>query len=413
MLRPLIINRPCYFDHSPGGECLRSFLGAMTPDKCEPVVYASDRTPQVGPIPAYAHITHEYAYMQYVAAAIRRILLPDLTFLPGYEWQSWGIRATRQILKDIKKGTVRPDYIHSISFPCACHKVALKVKRETGLPWVMQMYDPYADNPYRPFKTKFFKSIDWKQERECVENADLIIHSNQPIADLWKERYGKENAKKIMVLPFTVPLPDSKVNSNEHKSGETLTISHIGNFMLNRTSQPFIRAVAELINRHPEYRQLLRVNYIGRVTEPEKELIKMNGLGDVFNLTGSISAEECVAYYKKSDLFLAIDGVNKDNLFFPSKILKYLYFRRPILGITPEGSVLDGELRNAGHTAIANSDMEGIVNYLERAMTDYESLCGFNLDYWHRFEPKNVVAEYQIMVEGMLKAFQNEDNNNR
>ncbi len=402
MIKPLIINRPCFFDQSPGGECLRSFLGAMTQDIWAPAVYASDRIPQVGPIPSYAHITHEYAYLQYVAAAIRRLLLPDLTFLPGYEWQSWGIKATRQILKDIKKGSVRPDYIHSISFPCACHKVALKVKRETGLPWVMQLYDPYADNPYRPFKTKFFKNIDWKQERECVENADLIIHSNQSIADLWKERYGEENAKKIVVLPFTVPLPDSKVESNKHKSGELLTISHIGNFMLNRTSQPFIRAVAELINRHPEYRQLLKVNYIGRVTEPEKELIKMNGLGDIFNLTGSISAEECVAYYKKSDLFLAIDGVNKDNLFFPSKILKYLYFRRPILGITPEGSVLDGELENAGHTSIANSDLEGIVNYLERAMTDYESLCNFNLNYWHRFEPMNVVAEYKQMVEKML-----------
>ena len=133
----------------------------------------------------------------------------------------------------------------------------------------------------------------------------------------------------------------------------------------------------------------------------------MNGLEDVFKLTGSISAEECVAYYNKSDLFLAIDGVNKDNLFFPSKILKYLYFRRPILGITPEGSVLDGELRNAGHTAIANSDLEGIVNYLECAMTDYESLCNFKVDYWHRFEPKNVVADYKAMVEDMLKRCQN------
>ena len=135
------------------------------------------------------------------------------------------------------------------------------------------------------------------------------------------------------------------------------------------------------------------------VTEPEKELIKMNGLSYVFNLTGSISAEACVEYYKKSDLFLAIDGVNKDNLFFPSKILKYLYFRRPILGITPEGSVLDGELRQAGHTSIANSDLGSIVAYLERAMADYESLLNFNQDYWHRFEPKNVVAQYKELVE--------------
>ena len=104
MLKPLIINSACFFDHSPGGECLRSFLGGMDRKEWSPIVYASDRTPQVGSIPPYAHITHEYVYIRYVAAAIRRLLLPDFTFLPGFEWQSWGINATRQILKDIIKG---------------------------------------------------------------------------------------------------------------------------------------------------------------------------------------------------------------------------------------------------------------------------------------------------------------------
>lgn len=401
MMNPLFISRNAFFANSPGGECMRAFLSGMTPDEWSPTIYASARTPLVDGIPEYAHLTTDYAYMQYMAAFIRR-LLPDLTFLPGYEWQSWGINAAKVIIRDIKDGVVHPDYIHSVSFPCACHKVALKVKRETGLPWVMQLYDPYADNPYRPFKTKFFKDIDWKQERECVENADLIIHSNQSIADVWKERYGAKNAQKIVSLPFTVPLPNTEVEPVTHKSGEMLTISHIGNFMLNRTSQPFIQAVAVLTNKHPEYKQRLNVNYIGRVTESEKELIQQKGLTGLFNLTGSISAEACIEYYKKSDLFLAIDGVNKDNLFFPSKILKYLYYRRPILGITPNGSVLDRELRQAGHTSIANENIEGIVKYLERALCDYESLCCFNIGYWHRFEPKNVVAVYETMVREVL-----------
>lgn len=402
MLRPLFINRCYQFDQSPGGECLRAFVGTMGKDEWQPVVYGSDRTPRVDPVGECVKLTHEKRYMQYVFASVRRVV-SDLTWLPGYEWPAWGKNAVSEILKDIKAGTVTPDYIHSVAFPVASHWTALQVKKATGLPWVMQFYDPWADNPYRPFKTKWLKKRDWEMERECVMAADLIIHNNEAIAQLWRERYGEEIGKKIVVLPLTVPLPKTEVEDNAHKSGDVLTISHIGNFMLNRTSQPFIRAVAVLLDRHPEYREKLKVNYIGMVTEPEKELIKMNGLSEVFNLTGSISAEACVEYYKKSDLFLAIDGVNKDNLFFPSKILKYLYFRRPILGITPEGSVLDGELRQAGHTSIANSDMEGIVEYLERAMADYESLLSFNQGYWHRFEPCNVVSEYETLIKEMLK----------
>lgn len=403
MLKPLFINRSYQFDQSPGGECLRTFVGAMDRDSWQPVVYGSDRSPLVGPIGNCVKLTYEKRYTRYVAAAVRRLLLPDLTWLPGYEWWSWGKATVNEIINDISSRAVKPDYIHSVAFPIASHWVALKVKKATGLPWVMQFYDPWADNPYRPFKTKWLKKCDWAMEREAVEAADMIIHDNEAIAQLWRERYGEEIGKKIVVLPLTVPLPKTDVTDNTHKSGDVLTISHIGNFMLNRTSQPFIRAVAVLLDRHTEYREKLKVNYIGMVTEPEKELIKMNGLSEVFNLTGSISAEACVEYYKKSDLFLAIDGVNKDNLFFPSKILKYLYFRRPILGITPEGSVLDGELRQAGHTSIDNSDMEGVVDYLERAMADYESLLGFNQGYWHRFEPCNVVETYKRLVESVVK----------
>lgn len=402
MIKPLFINRGYYFDQSPGGECLRAFIGAMDNNKWSPFVYTSDRPPLVSQLPEYGIMTHEKMYMQYFAAVIRRSLVPDLTWLPGHEWPAWGKAAVNEILKDIKTGAVTPDYIHSVAFPVASHWAALKVKRITGLPWVMQFYDPWADNPYRPFKTKWLKKRDWAMERECVEAADLIIHNNEAIAQLWRERYGEEIGKKIVVLPLTVPLPKTEVAENTHKSGDLLTISHIGNFMLNRTSQPFIRAVAALLGKNPEFREKLRVNYIGMVTEPEKELIKMNGLYDIFNLTGSISAEACVEYYKKSDLFLAIDGVNKDNLFFPSKILKYLYFRRPILGITPEGSVLDSELKRSGHVSLDNIDHIGIVEYLLRALTNYESLLYFNQDYWIRFEPSSVLEQYERMIKDLL-----------
>lgn len=402
MIKPLFINRPCYFDHSAGGECLRAFLKEMSGNKWSPVIYASDRAPLVGGVPKFAVLTHEKRYYRYMAAVIRRCLVPDLTWLPGFEWWSWGKGCAKQIIHDIRKKEIKPDYIHSICFPVASHWAALKVKQKTGLPWVMQFYDPWAENPYRPFKTQWFKKKDWAMERDAVEAADLIIHDNEAIAAQWRERYGEEIGKKIIVLPLTVPLPSVSVRENTHKSGDVLTISHIGNFMLNRTSQPFIKAVASLIRKSPEYRDKLRVNYIGQVTEPEKELIKELSLTDIFNLTGSISADACVNYYKKTDLFLAVDGVNKDNLFFPSKILKYYYFRRPILGITPEGSVLDCELHKSNHTSIRNSDVDGISDYLERALNNYETLLDFDASYWHRFEPKNVVEEYESIIKDML-----------
>lgn len=401
MLKPLIINRCYLFDQSPGGECLRSFIRSLDIENFAPVIYGSDLSPLVNLERESIKLTKEYRFIRYIAAAIRRLLIPDITFLPGYEWYSWGIGAKRTILNDIRQGADF-DYIHSVSFPCASHMVALEIKKKTGLPWVMQLYDPWADNPYRPFKTNFFKDIDWRQERECVENADVIIHDNQAIADLWKQRYGAEIAKKIVVLPLTIPLPNVEVVYNTCIRDEKLTISHIGNFMLNRTSQPFIHAVSNVLDKYPEFREKITINYVGAVTDVEKDLIYSKGLYDIFNLIGNISAEECVAYYQKSDIFLAIDGENKDNLFFPSKILKYLYFQRPILGITPKGSVLDIELRQSGHTSITNNDLHSIENYLVRAIIDYASLYEFDPNYWNNYLPSNVVKKYSEIINDYL-----------
>lgn len=398
MIKPLLICREFLLDHSPTGECVRAFVNGFD-DSFSPLVYCSDKKPMVNnSFVNKCIIIHESILFQYIAAAIRRVLIPDLTWLPGYEWWSWGKRCKKQIINDIKGGG-EYDLIHTISFPCACHTVGLEVKRRTGLLWIAQFYDPWADNPYRPFKTKYFKKKDWKLEREVVENADVIIHDNEAIAELWRKRYGAEIAKKIIVLPLTVPLPATDVLPNKRRDGDILTVSHIGNFMLNRTSIPFINAVIMLFKEHPELYGRLKVNFIGMVTDKEKEMIRLNNLSDVFNCIGIITPQECEPYYIKTDIFLAIDGINKNNLFFPSKILKYLYYNKPILGITPQGSVLDNELRASGHVVFDNEDIEGIKNYLYRAVTNYSSLYGFDLNYWRRFEPKNVIRRYRKIIE--------------
>lgn len=406
MIKPLFICREFLSNHSPTGECARAFINGFD-DRFFPLVYCSDKKPMIfNFVKNKCRVVHESNFVQYVAAAIRRVLIPDLTWLPGYEWWSWGKRCQKRILEDINKGE-KFDYIHTISFPCACHTVGLRIKRMTGLPWIAQFYDPWADNPYRPFKTQFFKRIDWELEREVVENADVIIHDNEPIAELWKKRYGSEIAKKIIVLPLTVPLPTAEVLPQRQRDGETLTISHIGNFMLNRTSIPFINALILLFNEHPELRGKLQVNYIGMVTEKEKEMIQLSNLSDMFNLVGIITPSECEPYYKATDVFLAIDGVNKNNLFFPSKILKYLYYNKPILGITPKGSVLDYELHASGHAVFVNEDIVSIKNYLYRAITNYSSLYGFDSNYWQRFDPINVMKSYQEMIKERIQLSNN------
>lgn len=402
MLKPLFISRDYLFAHSPNGECLRSFMSGMGKEEWQPIVYGSDKQPLVGYSQYDYRLTHEKRYVQYLAALVRRVFIPDLTWLPGYEWSAWGKGAAKRIIKDINSGALAPDYVHSISYPVASHWAALKVKRATGLPWVMQLYDPWADNPYRPFRTEYLKKKDWKMEAVAVKEADLIIHTNEKIAGLWRERYGEEVSKKIIVLPLTTPIPSVPVSPVVHQASEPIVISHIGNFMLNRRAEPFLRALSKLLIMHPDYRSKIKVNFIGTVPDEDKKLIEEKELNDIVKLHGTLPIEECEPFYKNSDLFLVIDGINPNNIFFPSKILKYFYFQRPILGISPTGSVLDEELSASGHCCFDNNDIDGISECLNTTITDYAKLCRFDAGYWKRFEASSVVNAYKEAVTKML-----------
>ena len=403
MIKPLIINRDYLFAHSPNGECLRAFMRGMNKKEWEPFIYGSDKQPLVTFSDYKYKLTHEKRYIQYLAALTRRVLIPDLTWLPGYEWEAWGKATSKSIIKDIQNGGVSPDFIHSVSYPVASHWVALKVKRATGLPWVMQLYDPWADNPYRPFRTTYYKKKDWEMEAIAVKEADLIVHTNEKIADLWRDRYGKKVANKIFTLPLTTPIPNIPITPVTSQNKETIEISHIGNFMLNRRAIPFIEALSKLLKIHPDYRSRFKVNFIGTVPDEDKKLIQKENLSDIITLHGTLPIEVCEDYYKRSDLFLVIDGVNPNNIFFPSKILKYFYFQRPILGITPSGSVLDSELKASNHCSFDNKDIDGITNYLNAAITDYPKLCSFKEDYWKKFDPTSVVSCYKDLIQTMLK----------
>lgn len=401
IIKPLFLDVGYMYD-APGGECMRAFVDAMNRNVWDPIVYASDGAHSNRITPGFVRIIPRRFLVRYIAAVIRRILIPDLVNLPDYVWVSWGRNATKQVLKALRHGIVEPDYIHTVSFPSSCHWVGLKIKQKMDLPWVMQFYDPWADNPYRVFKTKWLKKYDWAMERKAVMEADMIIHNNDYIANLWRERYGEEIARKIFVLPLTIPVPKAKQIPLVKENKDVLVVSHIGNFMLNRRAMPFIEAVKELLSIHPEVRGRLKVNLVGSVVPEDKNLIDQYALKDVFQLHGSLTPEACEPIYQQSDMFLAVDGVNPENFFFPSKILKYFYFQRPILGITPKGSVLDIELKKSQHFVFDNSDIKLIANFLYQSISNYDSVCRFDKNYWERFKPSRVVEQYYEMIGALL-----------
>lgn len=300
-------------------------------------------------------------------------------------------------LKMIKEGKI--DYIHSICVGYSSHLLGQKLHDESGVPWIAQFYDPWVDNFYRVFKTKLFRNLDANNERKLVQSAKHIIHSNTVIRDVWERRYGENIRNKVSIIPFnlgTVPDVKTKKRADDDKS---VVFAHIGNFYNQRNSLVFIEAVNNVLKQIPELRTRIKVNFVGRVTKVEKERIIQYKLDDIFNLVGLLSEEGCNEYYQNADVFISVDASSeKPNVFYPSKIIKYFYFNKPILGITPKGGPSDIAFKEAGYASFSNDDIKGIEGFIMQALQDYNSICDFNHNYWEQFTPQYLAKLYETSI---------------
>lgn len=405
MSKPLVISRSYLWGNSAVGQIQRVFWEYLYDKGVRPTIICTDKDQNNVPIDSLKCSiiqTRDNQIIRYIIAFLKRTLAEDFAYLPDYPIFSWYPSAKKKAVKEATKGVY--DYIFSVCTPYASHLIALEAKRKSGLPWVAWFYDPWFDNPYRPFKYKRFYERDRKNEEAVAKNADVIIHSNQAIYNEWVERYGESIKDKMYIVPFVFNTNRTTIKQKDKdKRNGVYIISHIGSLYPNRDSSDFLKALNMVIEAHPEVKAKVELNYVGNVTDNDRELVKHYNLSDITNFAGVLSEEACQEYFVRSDLFLAIDGKNSRNIFFPSKIMKYFYYGKPILGLTPRGSALQYELEQSKNFCFENDDIGNIADFLYRSIVDDNYPKGNDVLYWKNFTMDNIYPQYISIIEKSIE----------
>ena len=397
MYKPLFIFPSVLRSKSPNGQLQRNFIQALFQDTYRPIVICLEGDISVSTLPPLRYIIIKQSrFLGIIESCINRLGLMKFFNVPDFFRFSYVKEATRIAKKICKEEKI--DFVHTISFPSSAHLVGLKLNRLYGIPWIAQFYDPWLNNPHRPV-SKIIKWYDKRLERSVAENATLLAPDSNLFVEQWVQRYESLVENKIVNLPLTTSFSEH-VEYSKHT--DKVIFSHIGNLYKERSSLDFIKAVHSHLQRKPKDRDRLLINYVGKVPDSEKEMIKKLGIDDVFNLVGIISEDECLKYYSVTDVFIAIDVNIRENIFFPSKLLRYLYYKKPILGITTEVSVLADELKSAGHSPFLYGDFKGIENYIDQAINNYENLTNFDKSYGEQYSINNVLKYYYSLVDKYL-----------
>ena len=243
------------------------------------------------------------------------------------------------------------DLIYATGEPYSDYFTASILSRMTGVPYVLDMRDPWTLSPYRSEKRSAVrKSIERWQERQMLAGCRMCLFANRA-SDLYAEIYP-EWADKLRYLPNGYDAAD--FNGVAPKPFDKFTIVHSGTFLPGyRTADTFLSALRGLLNSQPALSERMQVLFVGKIGE-EQKLIREFSLDGIVHQTGYVPHHESIAYLKGADLLLLVGGNHAWEE--TGKVYEYLASGKPILALVePKGSAAK-VLRETTGTCIIDRD---------------------------------------------------------
>ncbi|HYM11520.1 MAG TPA: glycosyltransferase [Bryobacterales bacterium] len=291
--------------------------------------------------------------------SLERILRHSLHFcgLPEkqFPWYFSACRAGRRLL-----GARRFDIIHSWACYHTSNVVGLALKRWSGLPLVAHFSDPWVDNPFH-FLWPLQRAVCRRLEAAVIREADAVVFVTEQAAAKVMAKYPAAWRQKVHVIPhgYDSAVP-ARAPARAPKGAQRLRLTYAGSFYGPRNPEAFLRALARL-GRGRALEQELAVVLCGPGVPRYAALARSLELQRIVECRGPLGFDEARQAMAEADVLLVIDAPSEGpSLFLASKVVDYLAFGKPILGLTPaEGATADLLGRLGG--PVAPPDDEGAI----------------------------------------------------
>ncbi len=229
------------------------------------------------------------------------------------------------------------DAIYSTSGPYTDHLVALRIKRDTGLPWVADFRDPWLDNFSQQFATRVHRAVCAHLEQQVIETADRILVVSEPMRTQLLDRYPSLNASRCTVLPNGFDPNDFERLESAPRDGR-FTLVHSGSLYGPReqSAQAFLLALNLNLRNQEIPRHAICVRFVGRAGFEAHEQARQLGLEDVVEFRGQLAHREALAHQLAADILLLIVGSGPGSASVATgKVYEYLAAGKPILALAP------------------------------------------------------------------------------
>jgi len=244
-------------------------------------------------------------------------------------------------------------------------------------------------------------------ESNIVKYSDKIITVSPLASSNYIETFNIEKVK-VETITNGYDEEDFKCVSMAKTHNEKFTILHNGLLYMIRTPETVLYAVRNLIKDGKIDKEKININFPWAENKDfwEKHIKEIN-LDGVVQFTGYSSHEKSICEAVKSDLLLLIIGKGKENRgVYTGKVFEYLRLCKPILALSPKGSVVEALLKetNRGEN-FEFDDISGIENYILKEYKKWEEGISTSLEVTEditKYERRRLTEKLSNIFEELL-----------
>jgi glycosyltransferase involved in cell wall biosynthesis len=280
--------------------------------------------------------------------------------------------------------------IVTIGPPHSTHLVGMKLSKESSIPHIPVLIDPWVDIIYyRNFKrTSPTLALDNHLEKSVMMNVSSVIFVTKTTMDDYRKKYPSIKDKSN-VLYWGYNEDDFKGVEPESNNKDYKLLMHAGNIFDYQNPPRLWERLKEMTSKED-----IRIKFIGTVSPVIKNEIERTGLTRKTDFAGFLPYKEMLSNLMKAD-YLLVCATEKRHV--PGKLFEYLRTGKPILAFGDDNEEVKNILEKT------NSGM--IFRYDEDPKEFFEKADSFNTDLQavKEFDRRNIAAKFGDILDHQLK----------
>lgn len=311
--------------------------------------------------------------VQLPAERTRRLLdfLSQALFIPDNK-VGWRISARRTAVELHAREPF--DLIFSTAPPYTAHLIGPDLSKNLQLPLVLDFRDDWIGNPRHRYPTPLHRRFNARLEVRALEQASHIIVINDVIRrNILSRNVDVVEPGKVSVIPHGFDPADFERTPSPTAGSSPFTLLYSGVFYDAQTPEPLLRALAQLVDRHPDLRAYIRADFIGLLPESARQLARHLGIEKMIRHPGYLPHRRVIDELLAADvLWMTIGKREGAESISTSKLYEYFGAGKPILGLVPEGAARSELMRYGAAETVEPDDIAGIAAAVERLYTAWK-----------------------------------------